>query len=479
MSRLLTEGQDALRSLRRAPGHVVTCVALLTVGLASSTAILAVGDALLHGPLPVVADEELIVPYGSRGDDKRLSASAIDAEAWREAPSLAGFAVALPGAVTVEREDGEPLRVKAAEIESSYLPVLGVEPVVGRAFDEAEARDGARLVLLGFGLWQRLWGADPGVVGDTIRIEGEDWEITGVLPRGFDLPFDAEIWRPLDLAAMPEPQREYQMLEPVARLAPGRSIEDARAELAVIARRLEQERPDTNEGWGARAITLRRHLMDDPHGMVDRSVDLSFWGASFLLLIACVNVAQLQIVRAAGRQVELGTRLAVGGSPSSLMRLVAFETLAVTGVAAVLSLPLARLLATGLVRLEPVSATAFSSTMLDVSVEPRVLGVAALLAAAAGLLAGAYPALRVARTDAAALLSGGGRTTSPGRGRRRLLEAAVLAQVAVTVALLSATAVLGESYAQLRRIDLGYRAAGLDFYELSLSPRDYCGTSRA
>lgn len=476
MERLGFEWLDALRSLRRAPGHAVTCVALLAIGLASTTAILAVGDGLLRRPLPVRSDEDLIVPYGSRGDDKRLSASAIEAEAWRQAKSFEVFAVALPGAVTLER-DGQPQRVNAAQIEAGYLALLGVEPVVGRIFEEDEAKGSARLAVLGFGLWQRDFGGDPGVVGESLEIEGDQWEVIGVLPRGFDLPFGAEIWRPLALDALPEARRANRVLEPVARLAPGRAIEVARTELAGIARRLEQQRPDTNAGWGVRAITLRRHLMDDPHGTVERSVGLTFWGACFLLLIACANVAQLQIVRTAGRNVELGTRLAVGGSRASLARLVAFEILSLTAVATALSVPLSWLLSKLLVRLGPVSATAFSAPLLDVSAEPRVLGAAALLAAVSGLLAGAYPALRVTRTDAALLLSGGGRVSAD-RGRRLFLEIAVLAQVAVTVILLSAAATLGESYALLRGLDVGFRPDGVSYYELSLSPADYADPER-
>jgi putative ABC transport system permease protein len=471
MGRLYREWLDAMRSMRGAPAHVATCVALLALGLASTTAILTLADRLIRRPLPVRDDRTLIVPYGSRGDDKRLSASAIEAEAWRRAPALAGFAVALPGAVTLER-DARPARVQAARIEAGYLPLLGVAPVVGRVFDEDEARKGARLALLGFGLWQRDFGSDPGIVGQALEIEGEAWVVVGVLPRGFDLPLGAEIFRPLDLASVPEARRADRVLEPVARLGPGHSLEEARGELAQIGRRLEKERPDTSAGWGVRAITLRRNLLDDPNGAVERSVGLTFWGAGFLLLVACANVAQLLIVRTAGRGVEFGIRLAVGGSRASLARLVGFEALSLTAVATASSVPLSRALSSVLARLEPVSASAFSSRLLDASLEPRILGVGVLIAALAALLAGAYPVAHVARLDAARLLSGAGRA-SASRGRRYFLEIAVLAQVAVTVVLLSTALTLAESYALLRALDVGFRPDGVSYYELSLSPRDY------
>ena len=309
-------------------------------------------------------------------------------------------------------------------------------------------------------------------MGQALHIDGEEWEIAGVMPRGFDLPLGAELWQPLHLDAVPAQARGSHIYDPVARLAPGHSLEDARGELAVIAERLAEERPDTNAGWGVRAIGLRRHLLDDPDGTVERAIGLVFWGAVLLLLVACADVAQLQIVRAASRLGELGTRLALGGSRTSLARTLILETLTLAGLAALLSVPLARALAAGLLRLFPVPATAFSSHLLAGSWEPRILGGVAFGALATGLLAAAYPAWRVARTDVAGLLSGGHRA-SPDRGGRVFLEAAVLAQVAVTVMLLTATATLAESYALLRGLDVGFRPEGLSYYALSLSPRDY------
>jgi predicted permease len=191
-----------------------------------------------------------------------------------------------------------------------------------------------------------------------------------------------------------------------------------------------------------------------------------------LLLIACADVAQLQSVRAASRLGELGTRLALGGSRTSLARSLVFETLALAGLAALLSVPLARALAAGLLWLFPPPATAFTSHFMAGFWEPRILGGVAAGALATGLLAAAYPACRLAQTDVAGLLAGGHRA-SPDRGSQTFLEAAVLAQVAVTVLLLTATATLAESYALLRGLDVGFRPEGLSYYALSLAPKDY------
>lgn len=475
MRRIGREWRDALRSLRRAPGYAATCAVLLGLGVASTTAILAVGDALLRRPLPVLDGERVVVPFGTQGGDERLSASALEAEAWRRAPSLADLAVALPQGVTLD-QDGDPERVRAARVEAGYFPLLGVSPVLGRLFDEAEARAGAPVAVVSHGLWQRRFGGDPSVLGRTLRLDGEDWEVVGVMPAGFDLPIGSEVWRPLHLAAVSAERRARHVYDPVARLAAGRTIGDARTELALIARRLESEYPESNARWGVGVLTLRQNLLDDPRGSVGRAVDLTFWGAAFLLLIACANVGQLQIARAASRRGELGMRLALGASRASLARELAFETLALAGLAALVSVPLSRALAEALLWLAPVSATALSGHLLDLSGSVP-LGAAVVAALLTGLLSGAYPALRLARADVATLLPAGGRA-SVDRRRRALLDGAVLAQVAVTVALSCATVALVESYALLRRIDVGFEPEGVDYYDLSLSPREYADHER-
>jgi len=471
MGSLRDEWWGALRSLRRSPGHTATCVALLAVGIASTTAILGVGNALLRRPLPVRHGDRALIPYGSDGGDKRLLASVLDAEAWATAPSLEAFAVARMAAVTLD-VDGEPERIDASVVEADYFDVLGVAPVLGRTFTADEAREQARVAVLGHGLWQRRFGSDPGVLGQPLRLDDESWQVIGVMPRGYDQPYGSEIWRPLDLDSVEGWLREASVYDPVARLKPGHTIDQARAELTAIADRLAKEHPDSNAGWTARALPLRESLMQDPNGMVERSVDLALWGSVLLLLIAVANVVQLQIVRTSERQLELGTRLAIGGTRSSLARMLALEALAMTALAAAFAVPLAWGISRAVLRLSPVSPTAFASHLVGASFDAGVLAVAAAVVLLVGLASAVYPALRASRTEVAPLLSGGARS-GVGRSRRLFLEQAVLAQVAVTVALLSATGVLGESYGLLLRMDLGFRPEGVSYYGLSLSPRDY------
>lgn len=460
---------EAQRALRRAPAHSLLSIALLALGIGSTTAILSVSDALLVRPLPLDDPERLIVPFASREDGWVLP-SAVEIEAWRQAPSLEQVSAAEVGPVTL-LGDGPAERVPAARIEASYLPLLGVTPTAGRLFDESEAQSGAPVVLLGYGLWQRRFGGRREAIGTTLRLEGRQWEIVGVLPKSFDQPLEAELWRPLDLGALPEGERTGHHLVGVARLVAGATLEGAQREMAVLSKPLETLYPETNQGWSAFAMTLRQNLLSDPRGSFRRAALVLIGGAFLLLLIATANVVQLALVRAAGRRRELETRLSIGASRASLARLLLTENLILGVVAGITSLPLSFLLARTLLSLAPISADAFASHLLTTAYDLRVLAAVVLMIVTTGFVGGAIPAMRLSKIDMTGFLSS--TRSSQSSRQRRFLDFAVAIQVALAVALVVVTAVLAESYTLLRRVDTGYEPTGLAAFNFSLEKDPY------
>ena len=474
MSDIVQDLRHAARGLRRAPGFTVVAALTLALGIGATTAIFSVVHAVLLRPLPYAHAGRAAMVWL----DNRRGNNAEDIHSWpnladlraqnRVFDEIAGYA---PGGYNLTQgcAEGacEPERVPAARTTASLFAVLGAQPLLGRVYtaeEEAEGRDG--VVVIGHGLWTRQFGGDPKAVGRTVRLNGRERTIVGVLPRGFAFPTaETDVWVPLVVPPRLREARSAYWLYAVGRLRPGVTLERARADMAAIAGRLAAQYPE-NRDLGVNLVTL-------PDQLVGRSVRTALWvmlgAVGAVLLIGCANVANLLLSRAAVREREVGVRLALGAGRGRLVRQLLTESvlLAAVGGAAGVALAWAGLRA--LTALAPADLPRLDEVRLD----GVVLGVTALVVVATGLAFGLVPALQASRPDLFATLREGGRGGTAGRGGHRLRRLLAGAQVALVVVLLTGAGLLVRSFLELQRVELGFRPDHLLTMELALPTAKY------
>jgi predicted permease len=444
----------AARTLGRSPGFTTTTILISALGVGATTAAFSITDHVLLRPLPFVDADRLVKlwedPSGGGGwrnelspanyrDWKRLSSSFEVMAAYRN------LSVNLLGV-------GEPERVQGAGVSADLLPMLGVQPALGRLFDASDDREGAPgTVLLGHGLWTAGFGGDPGVVGRKVILDDAPFTVIGVMPAGFNFPSrEVELWTAMRLRAADFEERRNNFLYGVARLRPGVSLQQARAEMTLVAAQLERAFPKENERVGAVVWRLRDEVSPQ-----SRQLLLALFGAALcVLLIACANLANLLLARGLFRRKELAVRTALGAGRERLLRQLLTESLALAVGGGLLGVALAVVAMPLITRLVPNTLPIAARPEADL----RVLAFAALATIVTGVGFGVAPALR-ARADAA---SSGMRETRPvGSGRERLRSALVSVEVAVTVVLLVSTGLLLRALARVKATDPGFRTEGV------------------
>jgi putative ABC transport system permease protein len=425
------------RSLRKAPGFTATAILTLALGIGATTAIFSVADAMLWKPVPLPHLESLmLVLQRVPGDPNDWnSVPPADVEDIRQAStSFDSFASWDDGVANIVGPGGEPERVYQILATADFFHVMGVQPAIGRGFQAGEDQPGReREVVLSDKIWRRRFGADPGTVGQNIRLDDQDYQVTGVMPPKFDFPLAADIWTPLALKPEDRASRRFTMLQSIVRLKPGRGVEQAQAELDAIGARLEKLYPDTNKGRRYMAVTAHRYLVGD----FSRQYVLMLFGAVvFVLLIACVNVANLQFARALGRVREVALRTALGAARWRLVSQLVTESVMLALAGATLGLLLANwginMIRTGM----PAEVEKYILGWNDIRLDGRTLIFTMAAAVLTGILAGLAPAWQHSRPDLNEALKEGGRASSSGRGRRHLRTVLVAAEIALAVVLL-------------------------------------------
>jgi putative ABC transport system permease protein len=359
---------------------------------------------------------------------------------------------------------GEPERVSAARISASLFPTLGVVPVLGRLFDAQQDRPGGAVALVSHALWQRRLGQDAAVVGRTLRLDGRLYAIAGVMPEGFAFPEYADVWTPLGLE-VGVGKRDEHRLEAIARLRPGVRFAQAEAEAAAIAAQLAREYPDTNEGRSAVVRTYQDGVT--PPG-VRVGMLLVLAAGLFVLLIACANVANLLLVKAAGQRHEIAVRLSLGARRGHLMGQSLADTLLLATAGAALGLPLGWIGATRALGGSPAEPPFWARPTLDW----RVMAFTVAMAVLSAVLVGVVSALHTGRAGLAGELKDSGRTTAGGtRGRLGRLLAA--SELAAALFLLICAALMVQSFQQRAAADAGVDAHGVLTARLALSGDAY------
>ena len=472
METLWQDVRYGARMLVKRPGFTVTAVLVLALGIGANTAIFSAVHAILLRPLPYRDADRIVVPASTKPAEniERASVSYPDFLDWRnEREVFEHVAVYRPAQYDLTGA-GEPERISAAIVSEDYFAVMGAPPVLGRTFQPEDYQEIPRASVLSYGLWQRHFGANPQAVGQEIEVNGVSRTIVGVMPPDSQWPDDAELWLPLSFSASSPAEwamrRDNMVWYAVARLRAGATLEQARAVLGTIARRIEQEDPASRRGWGATAYTLREWIV----GSTLRQTLLVLLGAvGFVLLIACVNIANLLLARGAAREREIAIRTALGAGRFRLIRQFLVESLLLGLLGGGFGLLLAFWGIDLLVALAPDDIPRLQETAINAPVLAFVVTISLLTATAFGII----PALHATRVDLNESLKEGGRGSTGGAKGKRARHALVISEVALSMVLLVGAGLLIRSFTLLQQVDPGLNVDGLITFNISLPRARY------
>ena len=464
------------RTLIRNPGTTLLIVLTLSLGIGATAAIFSVVNSVLLRPLPFKEPNTIVGLRETLPDEGSLPVSYRAFAEWRDRNTVFET-IAGAAEVNLNFESTNPVRVTGAFVSASYFSVLGVQPILGRTFSAEETIPGApRVVILGYDLWQTQFGGDANVVGKNLRLHGTNYTVVGVMRPGLDLAEIgwASLWLPLvrdDQKARSNPGR---YLTVNARLKPGVSVDQARGDLEGIMNTIRQDFPDTHgKPYGVEIKLLQDFVVSEDTKL---ALLILLGVVACVLLIACANVANLMLVRAAARERELAVRSALGASRWHVVRQLLTESVLLSMLGAAGGLILAKLGIKVLLVLKPEAVPRLETVAINKTVLAFTIGVTVIVALAVGLA----PAIMATRLDANALLKESGRGVGTGRRRNRLRSLLVVSEIALALVLLIGSGLMIRTYSRLRAIELGFNPDSILTMRISLPLRRYeVGKKRA
>ncbi len=471
MNSLFKDIRLGVRRLIRRPGFTFIAIVTLGLGIGANSAIFSVVNGVLWQPLPYLNPKRLVMVWENhkaKGGPDREWFSPADFQDWRvQNSSFSHFSAFNDWAPTLTGRD-EPEPLVGATVSHDMFELLGVAPMLGRSFvQEEDQPKAANAVILSHELWQRRFNSDRAIVGKNISLNQESYSVVGVMPAGFQFPVipNAQLWRTIQPALPASCQRGCLVLRVIGRLKPDTTIEKAQADAGNIAAHLAAQYPDTNSKVGATLVPLHEQLV----GNIKRPLLVLLGAVGFVLLIACANVANLTLARAATREREMAMRSALGASRARIIRQLLSESAVLAMAGGVVGLVLAFWLLRLLIGLSPPGTPGLEKIGIDI----YVLGFTFLVGVLTGLLFGLAPALQISKADLNSSLKGAGKGAPSGSGGRRLRSALVIAEVALALILLIGSGLLMKSFILLQRVDPGFNPDHLVTMRLILNRTAY------
>jgi putative ABC transport system permease protein len=469
MDSLIKDIRYGFRGLLKRPGFTVIALVALALGIGANTAIFSLVNAVVIRPLPFPEPDQLVWVFGNiRNGGNRASVSPLDFLDYRsQNKTFEQFAASgtSPRPMNLTGT-GEPERLMASAVTGNYFDTFKVYPALGRGFSLENEKSGQdQVTVLSHAFWQKRFAGDPEILNKTIMLDSKPYQVIGVMPAGLSLPQAAELWVPMSFDIDPDmKQRKAHFLRPIGRLKPGVTLLQAQADTDMIAAQLEEQYPDSNTGWNLRLLSLREQLV----GGSRTAVFILFGAVGLVLLIACANVANLLMVRAAARQKEIALRTALGASRLRILRQMLTESLLLS----ILGGALGALLAVwGVQLLVSLSADSLPPTV-NVNIDLTVLAFTLLISLATGLLFGLAPAFRTVQSNLIDSLKDGARG-SEGTLRNRTRSLLVVFESALAVILLIGAGLLVRSLIALQRVDPGFDVNNVLTLRLDLPQKKY------
>ena len=445
------------RTLVKNPGFTAVAVIALALGIGANSAIFSVVNTVLLRPLPYKDSEGLVMVWEDATKhgyprDTPAVANYID---WRDQNQVFQGMAAIADQSFNLTGSGEPERLDGRRVSASLFKILGVEPQLGRTFTTEEDQAGGNpVVILSHRLWQRRFASDPAIVGKTLTLNGVNGTVVGVMPQEFQFPTqDDELWVPIAFTQDDATSRGRHYLQVIARLKPGVSVSQAQSEMSTIAARLQQQYPASNTDLGAVVVPLHEQLVGD----IKPALMILLGAVGLVLLIACANVANLLLARAAVRQKEIALRVALGANRWRLIRQFLTESVLLGAMGGVLGLLLSVVGIRLLTAFIPPNIPQIKAITLDA----RVLGFTLLVSLLTGLIFGLAPAIQTSGFNPNEALKEGGRDSTSGSRGNRIRGLLIIGEVAVSLVLLIGAGLLINSFLRLRSVDPGFTTDNL------------------
>ena len=468
MGILFQDVRYGLRMLAKDPGFTAVAVIALALGIGANTSIFSSVNAMLLHPFAFKHLDRIVTVWESvpKQNENHIKAAPANFRDWKEQSKgfdmLAaghGWDVNLTGAGVAERVEGY-------QVTAGLFPLLGMPPQFGRAITAGDFQPGhTSVVVLSYGFWQRHLGADPGIVGKSLHLNGQEFTVIGIMPADFDYPVGAEAWAPLDLGAAQNADRASHYLEVIGRLKSGTTMAQAQADLETIAAHLAQQYPQTNAGHGVRVMSLVEDLTYGSR----QFLWVLMGAAAFVLLLACANVANLQLARATVRQKELAVRLALGASRWQITRQLLVESVLMALLGGLAGVLLASWGGELMQRTIPPFIVQHIPGIKHMKIDTGVLVFTLVVTLLTGILAGLAPALHVSNPDPNEALKEGVRGGSASPGRQRLRALLVVTEVALALVLLVGAGLMVKGFHSLLNAYPGFDRSNVLTFHIALA----------